>query len=106
MSILEEIYKYKIEFVKNQKKIKPLIDIKTEIVINDRNNFSFYNKLKNEINSISIIGELKKASPSLGKFVTDEIDLIKIAKTYEENKISCISVLTDEKYFNGVSKIL
>jgi indole-3-glycerol phosphate synthase len=101
MSILKEIYDYKLNFVSKQKKILPQKEIEKEIKIDDNNKNSFYKKLKIENNKISIIGEIKKASPSLGIFVNDTIDIIKIAKTYEENNISCLSVLTDEKYFHG-----
>ena len=45
--------------------------------------------------------EIKKASPSLGRFTKENINLIDFAKAYEDNNISCISVLTDDKYFNG-----
>ena len=61
----------------------------------------FSKKLINENNKkISIIGELKRSSPSAGNIVDKDIDLIKIAKEYEKNGISCISILTDEKYFD------
>ena len=49
----------------------------------------------------SIIGELKRASPSLGNFVNKEINLSNIAKIYEKCGVSCLSILTDEKYFKG-----
>ena len=55
----------------------------------------------NHQSQISIIGEIKKANPSLGKFTKENINLIDIARVYENNNISCISILTDEKYFNG-----
>ena len=61
----------------------------------------FYEKLKKQDDKISIIGEIKKASPSLGKFLKEDIDVADIAKVYEKNNISCLSVLTDEKYFMG-----
>ncbi len=100
MSILKEIYEYKISFVSKQKKIISQSKLENKLnIIN--NNYPFFEKLNHQNNQISIIGEIKKASPSLGKFTTESINLIDLAKTYEENNVSCISVLTDEKYFYG-----
>ena len=44
----------------------------------------FYEKLKKQDDKISIIGEIKKASPSLGKFLKEDIDVVDIAKVYEK----------------------
>ncbi len=101
MTILQEIYDYKVDFVKKKKELISQKDIASQINLNKKNEFVFYKKLKNEEKQISIIGELKKASPSLGNFVDKNIDLIKIANLYEMNNISCLSILTDEKYFKG-----
>ena len=101
MSILKEIYEYKLGFVEKQKKVIPQIKIENKISENKRNFFSFFKKLNIQNNYISIIGEIKKASPSLGKFVDEGIDLLEIAKKYEQNNVSCLSILTDEKYFHG-----
>ena len=99
MSILKEIYEYKLNFVSEQKKITSQIEIERNIKF--KNSHSFSEKLKSQSNRISIIGEIKKASPSLGDFVNKNTDLIKLANSYEKNNISCLSILTDEKYFKG-----
>ncbi len=101
MSILNEIYEYKIEFVEKQKKLHTQSDILDKIKNLPSHNFSFSKKLRNERSRTSIIGELKRASPSLGNFVNKEINLPNIAKRYEECGVSCLSILTDEKYFKG-----
>ena len=101
MSILKEIYEYKVDFVEKQKKLHAQSDILNKLKNITSYNFSFSQKLKNEMSRTSIIGEIKRASPSLGNFVNEEINLSNIAQTYEECGVSCLSILTDEKYFKG-----
>ena len=50
--------------------------------------------------SISIIAEMKKASPS-GGMIREDYDVRKIAQSYAANGASAFSILTDEKYFHG-----
>jgi indole-3-glycerol phosphate synthase len=49
---------------------------------------------------IGIIAEVKKASPSRG-VICHNFDPIAIARTYAANRASAISVLTENKYFQG-----
>lgn len=49
---------------------------------------------------VSLIAELKRASPSKG-ILAPHIDLFQAADIYAENGASAISVLTDEKFFLG-----
>jgi indole-3-glycerol phosphate synthase len=101
-----------------QKKIQKIADLKNTIsleslneLINTNKTFiNFKEKIENNIkeDKFSIIAEIKKASPSAGVIIKD-YDPIKIANIYNDNKASCLSVLTEEDFFLGnlihISKI-
>lgn len=54
----------------------------------------------NKENTLSVIAEIKRASPSKG-IIKEAFNPLKIAKAYEENRVEAISVLTEEGFFQG-----
>ena len=67
---------------------------------------SFYAALKNPtFESIRVIAEVKKASPSKG-IIDPDFDHMKTAQGYVTNGAHCMSILTDVKYFQGSPKYL
>ncbi|MEI2577967.1 indole-3-glycerol phosphate synthase TrpC [Scytonema sp. PRP1] len=97
--ILEEIVWHKQQEVAVMKEQLPFSDLQLQISLAPavRN---FLNALRQNPIKPSIIAEVKKASPSKGVIRAD-FEPVKIASAYERGGASCISVLTDEKFFQG-----
>ena len=108
-NILNNIITKKIEKVDFLKKTVSLESLNKII---DKNNsyINFKEKIENNIvqDKISVIAEIKKASPSAGVII-DDYNPVEIAKIYYDNKVTCLSVLTEEDFFLGnlihISKI-
>jgi len=91
-------------------KRKKLAELKKTITIESlkekiqeyKNFINFKEKIENNINNnkISLIAEIKKASPSAG-IIIKNYNPVDIAKKYYENKATCLSVLTEENFFHG-----
>ena len=108
-NVLEKIIKKKSEKIISLKKTISL-DSLNELIDTNKKFVNFKEKIENNIkeSKFSIIAEIKKASPSAGIIIKD-YDPLRIANIYNENKASCLSVLTEEDYFLGslehISKI-
>ena len=108
-NILNNIITKKIERIDFLKKTTNL-DSLDKIIDKNNSYIDFKKKIQNNItqDKISIIAEIKKASPSAGVII-DNYNPVEIAKIYNDNKVTCLSVLTEEDFFLGdlihISKI-
>ena len=108
-NVLEKIINKKIEKIVNLKKTISLESL-DELINTNKTFINFKEKIENNIkeDKYSVIAEIKKASPSAGVIIKD-YDPVNIAKIYNDNKATCLSVLTEEDFFLGnlihISKI-
>lgn len=98
-TVLDKIVADKIKWVEQRKSGQPLESFKDKLSLSER---SFIEALSQT--DTQFILECKKASPSKGQ-IRDEFDLAAIASVYN-NHAAAISVLTDEKYFQGNHEFL
>jgi len=100
-NILEKIIIAKIQKINVLKKSISLDSIKVKIDEN-KTFINFKKKIENNINNnkISIIAEIKKASPSAG-IIIEDYNPVSIAQIYNDNNATCLSVLTEEDFFLG-----
>ena len=105
MDILEEIISYKKLEVEKNKNNLPVEKLKKAHISHEKNRFIKAVKSKTDSKQIALIAEVKKASPSKG-IIREKFNHIEIAKSYEKGGACCLSVLTDEKYFQGNLKFI
>tara|TARA_B100001778_G_C18527121_1_gene601746 strand:+ start:138 stop:929 length:792 start_codon:yes stop_codon:yes gene_type:complete len=108
-NILEKIIKKKIEKIDILKKSTNL-EILNELIDKNDSFIDFKDKIQKNLSNkqISIIAEIKKASPSAGVIIKD-YNPVEIADIYNSNNATCLSILTEEDFFLGklmhISKI-
>ena len=96
-NVLKKITNKKKERVERYKKVYPINDILKSIK-NIDNYFNFKEKIKKR--ELSIIAEIKKASPTAG-IIKKDFNHLDIAKSYVQNGAEFLSVLTEEDFFLG-----
>ena len=96
--ILDKIVAHKKLEIDSQKRDVPLDEIKKNLSsVGAVRGFKQAISVRDKIN---LIAEIKKASPSKG-IIRSDFDPEAIARIYESNGAAAISVLTDEKFFQG-----
>ncbi len=95
--ILDQIVEDKIIRLKEQKKRAPLKEVRKSAEAVRREGKRFYHALKKE--GLSLIGEFKRASPSLGR-INGQIDLEQRMAEYNVS-VDAVSCLTEEDHFLG-----
>jgi len=98
-NILEEIVWYKEKEVDYWRDKKPLIELRKKINLIPPP-LDFLTALSIGKTQPAVIAEVKKASPSKG-IIREDFEPVTIAKSYQENGATCVSVLTDKKFFQG-----
>jgi indole-3-glycerol phosphate synthase len=98
-NILERIVWNKEKEVDRLRRQMPLADLQRE-VISAPPARDFLAALQSSDRAPALIAEIKKASPSRG-VIREDFDPVAIAQAYEMGGASCLSVLTDEDFFQG-----
>ena len=98
-NILDQIVSHKETEVDRQREKIPLAELKKQ-VLDAPPTRDFVAALKQGKTKPALIAEVKKASPSKG-VLRQDFDPVAIAQAYQQGGASCISVLTDEKFFQG-----
>jgi indole-3-glycerol phosphate synthase len=98
-NILEEIVWQKEKEVDQWRDKTPLIELQKKL-LDCPPPKDFLAALNAGKTNPSAIAEVKKASPSKG-IIREDFDPVTIAQSYEQGGASCLSVLTDQKFFQG-----
>ena len=96
--ILDDIIAYKKEELAEAKRRISLEELKKKAA--DAGPVRGFGKALTTRSGIVLIAEVKKASPSKG-VIREDFDPVRIAGTYEEAGASCLSILTEQKFFQG-----
>jgi indole-3-glycerol phosphate synthase len=98
MNTLEQICEKKREHIRQKKTCFSLDDLKYKVADTPLPSGFLCRLMMND--GPALIAEVKKASPSKG-LIREDFDPVAIANAYQNANATCISVLTDEPYFQG-----
>lgn len=97
-NVLDQIIEQKRLDISAAKSVRPLVEIQRQAAsapaVRD-----FLGAIRSH-HPMGLIAEVKKASPSAG-LIRDDFDPVRIARTYADNGAACLSVLTEEHFFQG-----
>jgi indole-3-glycerol phosphate synthase len=102
--ILSQIIEEKRQSLQEAKRALPLEKIKQELSNKRTQRRNFKNAISHP-HDINIIAEIKRASPTRG-VIRSDFNPIKIAEEYQISGAAAISVLTEERYFQGSLKYM
>ncbi len=97
-NVLDKIVEYKRGEIAAAKLRRSVADIQSAIV--DAPQVRSFTEALKFRHPMGLIAEVKRASPSAG-LIREDFDPVEIARIYEQNGAACISVLTDEHFFQG-----
>jgi indole-3-glycerol phosphate synthase len=100
MTILDQIIADKRIEVEQRRRERPLDELKEQVTLLGKCRNFYKAVTKANERGLNVIAEIKKASPSAGVICRDFAP-VTIAKTYERCGADAVSILTDEKYFQG-----
>lgn len=104
--ILHKILARKADEIRAGKKAHSLRDLEELSSVADApRGFSHALRARVDRGQVAVIAELKKASPSKG-LIRDDFDPVTLAQSYEKGGASCLSILTDEDFFQGSAEYL
>jgi indole-3-glycerol phosphate synthase len=99
---LDEIFAFKRRDVERRRASRPLADVRAEAA--DAPPTRGFHRALTSAGRLALIAEVKKASPVTG-VLREDFDPIAITRAYERAGAECLSVLTDEPYFQGSEEI-
>lgn len=106
--ILKKIIFRKLEEIQQNCEKVPLREMKQKALMmttSPTRGFAEALQAKLDAKQSAVIAEIKKASPSKG-VLRDPFDPVEIAKSYADNGAACLSVLTDQDFFQGSNAYL